>query len=329
MADISTSFVGLQLQSPIIIGSSGLTRNLDKVKAMAEAGAGAVILKSLFEEQIEAEAQQMQQHSDYTEASEYVAHYVRAEEVNRYLDMIKLYKKELSIPVIASINCIKSDSWISFASKIQEAGADALEVNIMRLETDLFFDPIASEKGYCEIVSKLRAQIGIPIIIKLSKYHTALPALVDKLRASGANAVTIFNRTYQPDIDLNKEEFRSGDIFTHMGDFTDTLRFSALLSKLVPQMEVSTSTGVYTWQEVTKSLLTGAQTAQMCTALYKEGVSAITDALAALGMWMDKHGYRSIDEFRGRMSAATSSTEDTNIFERIQFMKYFGGRGDS
>ncbi|MDO4691507.1 MAG: dihydroorotate dehydrogenase-like protein [Porphyromonadaceae bacterium] len=327
MADISTSFVGLHLQSPIIIGSSGLTRNLDKVKAFAEAGAGAVILKSLFEEQIEAEAQSMEQYNDYTEASEYIAHYVRAEEVGRYLEQISRYKRELNIPVIASINCLRADSWVDFATRIQEAGADALEVNIMRLETDLYFDPMASEQSYCDIVSSLRSRLSIPIIVKLSRYHTALPALVDKLRASGANAVTLFNRSYQSDIDLNTEELRSGDVFTHVGDFTDTLRFTALVSSLVPQVEISASTGIYTWQEVTKSMLAGAGSVQMCTALYKEGPSAISNALVALGMWMDKRGYRSIEEFRARLNGATP--EDVNVFERIQFMKYFGGRGDS
>lgn len=327
MADISTSFVGLHLQSPIIIGSSGLTRNLDKVKAFANAGAGAVILKSLFEEQIEAEAQSMEQHNDYTEASEYIAHYVRAEEVGRYLEQISHYKRELNIPVIASINCLRADSWVDFATRIQEAGADALEVNIMRLETDLYFDPLASEQNYCDIVKSLRSKLSIPIIVKLSRYHTALPALVDKLRASGANAVTLFNRSYQSDIDLNTEELRSGDVFTHVGDFTDTLRFTALVSSLVPQVEISSSTGIYTWQEVTKSLLAGASSVQMSTALYKEGPSAISNALVALGMWMDKRGYRSVNEFRARLNGSTP--EDVNVFERIQFMKYFGGRGDS
>lgn len=328
MVDISTSFVGLRLQSPIIIGSSGLTRNIDKVKAMAEAGAGAVILKSLFEEQIEAEAKSMEQHSDYTEASEYIAHYVRTEEVGRYLEQISRYKRELTIPVIASINCIKSDSWVDFAARIEQAGADALEVNIMRIETDLYFDPIASEQRYCDIVSSLRKKLTIPIIVKLSRYHTALPALVDKLRASGAQAVTLFNRSYQPDINLSTEELGSGDVFTHVGDFTDTLRFTGLISALVPKIEISASTGIYGWQELTKSLLAGAQTAQMCTALYKEGVSAISNALVALGMWMDKRGYRSIEEFRARLNAEASQDE-ANVFERIQFMKYFGGRGDA
>ncbi len=324
MAELKTTFVGLELQSPIIIGSSGLTRNVEKVKEMAEAGAGAVILKSLFEEQIESEGQAMQTEGDYTEAADYIAHYVRAAEVGRYIDLITRYKQTLSIPVIASICCLKSDSWVDFASRIQEAGADALEVNIMRLETDLFYDPKAGEELYVNIVKELKRHISIPIIVKLSKYHTALPALVDKLRAAGASAVTLFNRTYQADINLETEEFASGDVLTHDGDFSDSLRFTAIVSGAIKGLEISTSTGVYTWEHVAKSLLAGAQTTQMCTALYRSGSKAISDALTGLQLWMQRRGYASVDEVRARLNA--TGIGDTNLFERVQFMKYFGNK---
>lgn len=329
MADISTSFVGLRLQSPIILGSSGLTRNLDKVQKMVEAGAGAVILKSLFEEQIEAYAASLQQESDYTEAAEYIGHYARSEEVQRYLDTIAQHKKVLSVPVIASINCYKSNSWVDFAQKIAAAGADALEVNIMSLDTNVQSEPTKTEMRYVELVAALKKCIHIPIIVKLSRYHTSLPALVEQFRLAGASAVTLFNRSHQPDIDLDREELCAGDIFSHAGDFTETLRFTGLITNLVPLMEISASTGIYTWEEVAKSLLAGAQTTQMCTVLYKQGAVAISNALTALGMWMDKRGYRSIDELRGRLASVPNLEVSANIYERVQFMKYFGGRGDS
>lgn len=324
MAELKTTFVGLELQSPIIIGSSGLTRNIEKVKEMADAGAGAVILKSLFEEQIENQGQAMQAEGDYTEAADYIAHYIRAEEVGRYIDLIARYKKTLSIPVIASICCLKSDSWVDFASRIEQAGADALEVNIMRLETDLFYDAKTGEELYVNIVQELKKHITIPIIVKLSKYHTALPSLVDKLRAAGAEAVTLFNRTYQTDINLETEEFSSGDVLTHDGDFSDSLRFTAIVSGAIKGIEISTSTGVYGWDHVAKSLLAGAQTTQMCTTLYRHGAQAITDALTGLQLWMQRRGYESIDEVRGRLNAG--SIGDTSLFERVQFMKYFGNK---
>lgn len=327
MVDISTSFVGLSLQSPIIVGSSGITRNLDKVRSLAEAGAGAVILKSLFEEQIEAQTAAMQAECDYTEASDYLSHYVRSEEIGRYLEQITRFKRELSIPVIASVCCLRADSWVDFAVRMAEAGADALEVNVMRLETDLFFDPVASEQLYIDIVQRLRSRVSIPIIIKLSRYHTALPALVDKLRAAGASAVTLFNRTYQPDIDLVTETMTTAEVFTHEGDFVDSLRFTAIVSGAINGIEISTSTGVHSWREVAKSLLSGAQTAQMCTALYKQGPRAISEALEQLRQWMQQHGYRSVSEMRGRLNAKSPAV--SNEFERVQFMKYFGGRGEN
>lgn len=324
MVDISTSFVGLQLKSPIIVGSSGLTRSVDKVKAFAEAGAGAVILKSLFEEQIEAQVASLSEHNDYTEGAEYLAHYVRAEEIGQYLELIKKYKASLDIPVIASVCCMRSESWYDFALQIQEAGADALEVNIMKVETDLFYNPTVAEQGYITLLQELKQRLRIPIIVKLSRYHTALPSLVDKLRAAGASAVTLFNRTYQTDINLDTEELSSGDVFSHKGDFAETLRFTAIVSGAIKGIEISASTGIYTWEEVTKALLAGAETTQMATVLYKEGATAIATALEGLKAWMDEHGYLSIDELRGRLNAA--QTGQSNTYERVQFMRYFGGQ---
>lgn len=324
MVDISTSFVGLQLKSPIIVGSSGLTRSVDKVKAFAEAGAGAVILKSLFEEQIEAQVASLSEHNDYTEGAEYLAHYVRAEEIGQYLELIKKYKASLDIPVIASVCCMRSESWYDFALQIQEAGADALEVNIMKVETDLFYNPTVAEQGYITLLQELKQRLRIPIIIKLSRYHTALPSLVDKLRAAGASAVTLFNRTYQTDINLDTEELSSGDVFSHKGDFAETLRFTAIVSGAIKGIEISASTGIYTWEEVTKALLAGAETTQMATVLYKEGATAIATALEGLKAWMDEYGYLSIDELRGRLNAA--QTGQSNTYERVQFMRYFGGQ---
>lgn len=324
MADIRTSFAGLELCSPILVGSSGLSRSLDKVKAFEAAGAGAVILKSLFEEQIEALSSSLEAHNDYTEGAEYLSHYVRADEVRQYLEQIRYYKSELSIPTIASICCKRSTSWVDFASQIQEAQADALEVNIMQLETDLFFNPTVGEQGYVQLIQQLKDSLRIPLIVKLSRYHTALPALIDKLRAAGADAVTLFNRTYQIDIDLESEELKSGDVFSHEGDFTESLRFTALVSGAVKGIDISTSTGVYSWREVVKAILAGASTVQMTTMLYKEGPKAISEALSGLKEWMEAHGYESLDEICGRLNSRATGLGE--MYERIQFMRYFGGQ---
>lgn len=323
MVDIRTSFAGLTLQSPIILSSSGLTRNIERTKSFVEAGAGAVILKSLFEEQILMQTGHLVAQNDYPEAEDYIASYVRSEAIEGYLKLIRQAKEELSAPVIASINCSSAGSWAEFAERIHQAGADALEINVMRLETDLFFDPLKAEELYVSIVSSLVGK-GLPIIVKLSRYHTNLPVLVDKLRAAGAAAVTLFNRTYQIDIDLDREQLIGGEVFSHAGDFTETLRFTGLVRGLVPDVQISASTGVYTWEELTKAILAGADTTQMCTAVYKQGATVIKEALVGLQRWMVEHGYQSLDELRGRLSYG--SVADPSLFERVQFMKYFSSR---
>ena len=323
MVDIRTSFAGLTLQSPIILSSSGLTRNIERTKSFVEAGAGAVILKSLFEEQILMQTGHLIAQNDYPEAVDYISSYVRSEAIEGYLKLIRQAKEELSVPVIASINCSSAGSWAEFAERIHQAGADALEINVMRLETDLFFDPLRAEELYVSIVSSLVGK-GLPIIVKLSRYHTNLPVLVDKLRATGAAAVTLFNRTYQIDIDLDREQLIGGEVFSHAGDFTETLRFTGLVRGLVPDVQISASTGVYTWEELTKAILAGADTTQMCTAVYKQGATAIKEALVGLQRWMVEHGYQSLDELRGRLSYG--SVVDPSLFERVQFMKYFSSR---
>ncbi len=323
MVDISTSFAGLQLKSPVILSSSGLTRQQERTKTFVQAGAGAIILKSLFEEQILLQTEHLLAQNDYPEANDYITSYVRSEALESYLQLVRDMKAALDVPVIASINCATAGAWVEFADKIREAGADALEVNIMRLETELFFDPVATEELYVSIVSSLVGR-GLPIIVKLSRHHTNLPMLVDKLRAVGAAAVTLFNRSYQIDIDLDREQLIGGEVFSHEGDFTETLRFTGLIRGLVPEIGLAASTGVYTWRELTKALLAGADVAQMCTAIYKQGAPAIEEALKGLRYWMMEHGYQSLDELRGRLSY--SRVADPSLFERLQFMKYFSNK---
>ncbi len=320
--DLSVIFAGLRLSSPLIIGSSGLTLSLDKVRSFAQAGAGAIVLKSLFEEQIEGKVSALLTQNDYTEGGDYLSHYIRREELDRYLGTILQYKRSLDIPVIASICCAKGDTWLEFAKEIEAAGADAIEINIMRLETDLNFNSSVSDDKYISLVKELCSRLSIPIIIKLSPYHTALPSLVDKVRAAGASAVTLFNRAYQIDIDINEEKLTKADVWSNPADFYQTLRFTALVNGLVDRVDISASSGIHTWNEVIKSILAGASTVQMVTAIYQGGVPVVEDTLAGLRSWMKHHGYTSIDEIRGRLNSI--NTGQSNEYERIQFMKYFG-----
>ncbi|MDO4756192.1 MAG: diguanylate cyclase, partial [Parabacteroides sp.] len=201
MANIQTKYAGLTLRNPIIIGSSGLTNNAEQNKKLEDAGAGAIVLKSLFEEQIELQTNALQQDSDYPEATDYIYNYVKANQINSYLELIQKSKELCTIPIIASINCYKSDAWIEFARQIQSAGADALELNVFFLETDLTYDYQQTQDLYIKLIRKVKETISIPVMVKISKMNGNIPALVHTLTINGADGVVLFNRFYQPDID--------------------------------------------------------------------------------------------------------------------------------
>lgn len=321
MIDLTTNFAGLRLSNPVIAGSSGLTRNLSKIKELTDAGIGAVVLKSLFEEQIEMQGANLLDLSNYPEAADYISNYVKGDEINNYLNFIREVKREVSIPVIASINCYKSDSWVSFAKSVEEAGADALEVNMMRVETDLFRNPTEVVDEYVRVTEALVKRVSIPVIVKLSRFHVNMPALVDKLRAVGAKAVTLVNRAYQTDVDIDNIKLSSGNIFTDSDDLSDTLRFTGLVTGLVGRIDVSASTGVHEYKDVVKCLLVGATTVQMCSAIYQKGAIAVKEAIEGLEKWMKQKGYYNISEFRGKLNA--KNLPSVTQFERMQFMKYF------
>lgn len=321
MIDLTTDFAGLKLKSPIIAGSSGLTRNLSKIKELAEARVGAVVLKSLFEEQIEMQGATMMDMSDYPEAADYISNYVKSDELSKYLEFIAEVKREVSIPVIASINCYKSDSWVDFAKSVQDAGADALEINMMRVETDLFKSFDETENQYVRVVESLVKATTLPIIVKLSRFHANIPSFVDKLRAVGAKAVTLFNRTYQTDVDIDKVELSSGNIFTDSDDISDTLRFTGLVTGIVGRIDVSSSTGIHTYSDAIKCILVGASSVQMCSAIYNNGVEAVKETLQGISNWMQQKGYYTIAEFKGKLNA--KDIPSATQFERMQFMKYF------
>lgn len=318
MINLSTQYAGLTLRNPLIAASSGLTASINKLKELEDAGIGAVVLKSLFEEQIAMSSDELLQQSDYPEAADYLQQYVEAEHINKYLDLIKEAKEELSIPIIASVNCYKSTAWIKFAEQIEQAGADALELNIMRIETDIDTPADALEKAAVEIVEKISAIISIPVIVKISKFLNNVPRMVDKLKNHGAKAVVLFNRPYQPDINIEKEEMSANHIFSVPSDLTETLRMTAIVSHRVSDIDIASSTGVHSWESAVKCLLAGATTIQLCSLLYLEGLGAVSEILTCIEEWMKNHHYNSLEEFRGRLGGES----DPAVYERLQFMKY-------
>lgn len=324
MIDIKTKYAGLTLRNPLIVGSSGLTNNLAKIKEFEKAGAGAIVLKSLFEEQIEMQSDVLLEQSDYPEAADYIRNYVKSNQVNDYINLIKEAKTECSIPIIASINCYKADVWADFARQIELAGADALELNVFFLETELEYDCRKLIDTYVGIIRKVKEIVSIPVIMKIGKSFSNIPSLVDTLRINGADAVVLFNRYYQPDVDINTMQIVSGNVFSSHSDLSDTIRWTAIVSGKIPGISIASSTGVHDWEDVIKCLLAGASAVQLCSALYTHGGEIISQILVCIEEWMHQAHFESIDEFKGRLNYANIS--NPSMYERSQFMKYFSNR---
>jgi dihydroorotate dehydrogenase (fumarate) len=318
MSQLETTYLGLKLKNPVIVGSSSLTNSIEKIKEIEEKGAGAIVLKSIFEEQIKFEAGKMANGSDSPEAWDYVNHYVKQNTLQEYLDLIKKAKSEVKIPVIASINCVTSKEWTGFAKSIEEAGADAIEINVFVLPNDRHASSEYYENVYFELAEKLKKTINIPFAFKLGSQFSNLVGFIQKLHVPG---VVLFNRFYTPDIDIDEMKFTSSDVFSTSADIRNSLRWVGIVSSKISNMDIAASTGVHDGKAVVKQLLAGATAVQVCSTLYKNGIGHLESILKELKEWMEKNGYNSVDEFRGKMSY--DKIEDPLVYERSQFMKYF------
>lgn len=327
MKDLSTKYLGLELKNPVVVGSCGLTNSVEKIREFADNGAAAVVLKSLFEEQIEAEldANMESYHTDYPDAFDYIRGYTRGNALDDHLNLIRDCKKVVDIPIIGSINCVSGSEWVSFAESVEKAGADALEINVSLLPSNPKIKSEDTEKIYFDILAEVTAKVDIPVALKMSRYSAGLANLVTRLSWSTENSVAgfvLFNRYYRPDIDIDKMEISTADIFSTPAEITESLRWIALLSGTV-EKDFAASTGVHDSEALIKQLLAGANAVQVVSALYNNGPSHIKTILAGLERWMDEKSFSSIDEFRGKLSY--DSAENPAAYERIQFMKQFAG----
>jgi len=321
MLNLETTYVGLKLKNPIIVSSSGLTSSVPRIVELEKAGASAVVLKSLFEEQILHEAGLLDVSSDYPEASDYIRNYTKANSVSQYLTLIKEAKAAVSIPIIASINCVSSKDWITFARRIEEAGADALEINVFFLATDSEKPSSYYEKIYLELAEKLRAAISIPIVFKLGRYFTNILWIIRELYYRKVNGVVLFNRFYEPDIDISRMKMVSSEVFSNPADIHNSLRSIALAADIVPGLSLASSTGIHSGEAVVKMLLAGANATQVCSAVYKSGPAIITQMLSFIEKWMADKGFNKIEDFRGLQSYARIT--EPAAYERSQFMRHF------
>lgn len=329
MAELKTKYMGLELRSPIIAASCGLTSDVEKMVEMEKAGVGAVVLKSIFEEQINQETSGVfnagyGMSDAYPEAEDYIKTYIRSNTIQKYVDLVRDAKKHLSIPVIASVNCFSGGEWVSFARQLQDAGADALELNVFILPVNEFKESADVENVYFEIMKSIKVQVKIPVAVKISHYFTNLAAFVDKMKAYGANATTIFNRFYEPDININSLTMGAATVFSTATELRTTLRWTGILAGKDKKLEISASTGVHSGEAVVKLLLAGATTVQLCSVLYEKGIPVISEMNSFIKKWMETKAFKTVDDFRGLLSY--SSIDNPDLYERAQFMKYFSNK---
>lgn len=325
MVDLTTKFLGLTLRNPLIVGSCGLTDTVEKIKEIEQAGAGAVVLKSLFEEEIIAEMEEAMHRMTsrafiYPETFDYMDETEDEDSVRKYLRLIEETKNAVHIPVIASVNCVSAQKWTYFSKEIENAGADALELNLFILPTDFERTAEENEKLYFEIIEEVQKQVNIPILLKISYYASNLGQMIQKLSNTGIKGITLFNRFFSPDFNLETYQVVPTNVMSKPADLSISLRWIAIMADRV-NCDLAASTGVHDGEGFIKQILAGADAVQVVSTLYKHGPKYIGQILEDVKKWMEHEGYSNLDEFRGKMSQAKSS--NPAAFERVQFMKNF------
>lgn len=295
----------------------------ERTKSWPKPGAGAIVLKSLFEEQIFIEADQLKDPT-YSEGNDYLAEYIREHKLSEYLELIKESKKVCDIPIIASINCYTDSEWIDFAKQIEEAGADALEINILALQSDVQYKYGSFEQRHIDILSHIKRVVKLPVIMKLGDNLTNPVTLIDQLYANGAAAVVLFNRFYQPDIDIEKMEHISGNVFSNASDLSKTLRWIGIASAMVDKIDYAASGGIHKPEAVVKAILAGASAVEVCSAIYQNTNMYIGEMTRFLQTWMEGKGFKNIAQFKGKLNA--KDVQGINMWERTQFLKYFSSK---
>lgn len=324
MVDLTTTYLGLQLKNPLVASSSPLTQKVEAVQKLEAAGVSAVVLYSLFEEQIIHESLKL--HRDltrgsesYAEAFDYFPEYGQYSiGPETYLEHLRRVKAAVNIPVIGSLNGISSGGWIEYARKIEEAGADALELNIYDIATDPETTSTELENKYISLVGDIRRSIRIPLTIKLSPFFTALPNFARRLAEAGANGLVLFNRFYQPDFDLEALEVVPNLVLSNSHELRLPLRWIAILYGRIP-VDFALTSGVHTGADALKALMAGACVTYVTSAFLLKGPERAAGILEEMQLWLEEHEYESVQQMIGSMSQ--KSVADPASFERANYMK--------
>jgi dihydroorotate dehydrogenase (fumarate) len=324
MPDLKTKYLGLELKNPLVASSGPLCKDVGQILKMQDAGVAAVVLHSLFEEQINLESNDLDRFlSQETESfAEALSYFPDMQSYNvgpeGYLQHIRKVKEAVDIPVIASLNGVSTGGWIRYAKLMEEAGADGLELNVYYMPTDMELDSARIEQMYSDLVSHVKASVRIPVAVKLGPFFSAIPNMVKRLDAAGADGVVLFNRFYQPDFDLEALEVAPNLTLSDSSELLLRLHWVAVLFGAV-KTDLAITGGVHTAEDVVKSMMAGARAAMMTSALLRNGPDYPAKVLASLVEWMEKHEYVSIAQMQGSMSKR--SVAEPAAFERANYMK--------
>lgn len=327
MTNLSTHYLRFELKNPLVVSSSPLTENLENIRRMEDAGASAIVLHSLFEEQVILDGRKLnfgfipgeESYSESLNSFPDMKNYNLGPE--GYLEHIQKAKKSINIPLIASLNATSKGNWVSYARQVQQAGADAIELNIYFIPIDTDLTGTEIEQRYLDILRDVRSNVTIPIAVKLNPFFSSIPNMAKGLDKTGADALVLFNRFYLPDFDLNTHDVTPFLTLSNSNEVLLRMHWTAILYGNI-QSDLAVTGGIHTAKDVVKCILAGASVTMMTSALLKFGIEHISTVLSDLQMWLKEHEYESITQMRGKMSR--KSVKDASVFEHVNYARVIG-----
>lgn len=328
MANLSTTYMGIALKNPVMVAACSLSSKVDNILRAEEAGAGALVIRSLFEEQIRHEIGELdealsQGADSYAEALSYFPA-IQHGEAKEHLFWVDRARAATQMPLIASLNAVSPGSWVKYAKQLADTGVNGLELNYYSVEADITRNGVAAEQQMLDIVASIRAEVKLPIAVKLSPFYTSVGNVIQKLDQSGVNAVVMFNRFLQPEIEPDKETVLHEMTYSTSAEMRVPLRWIGLLyGKL--SLDMAANTGVMESRDVVKALLAGATVAQVASTLFRNGIGHLSSLVNGLNAWMDSKGYATVEDFRGKLSQQGFEGNPV-MFERAQYLDFLMSR---
>ena len=322
MKNLKTTYMGIELDSPIILGACNMSNNFDDLMKAQDNGVGAIVFKSLFEEQVQLERLQFEEkltQYDNIHAQMITTHpNIEYSDTDKHLIKLRKAKEKLSVPIIASLNAVHEDSWLEYAKQLAQTGVDGLELNLYQVPLDFDIESKEIEDSQINIVREIKEKISLPISVKLSSDYTNLLGFIKKMDAVGVDGLVLFNALFQPDINISTLKHEGGYNLSRKGEYRNSLRYAGLLYGNI-QADICSSRGIFTGEEVVKHILSGSTCIQMVSAVYKNGLEQIAVATKELSEWMDEKGYNSFEDFRGKL-AKKNLDPNSLVYKRAQYV---------